>query len=205
MHITGITGGIGSGKSSVAAIFESLGYLIYKADDRSKFLLMNDEGVIAQVAEAFGSKMLDESGTPDRKKLAAAVFSRPKKLAALNAILHPAVRDDFDKWVQAVPHDYRHRFVCKEAAILFEAGSDAGCDQIVEVYAPKLVRLARVMQRDQAKASEVLARMSRQWPEMDKVLRCDYLLINDGEHALIPQVMQCAAWLNRTFEAKPPA
>jgi dephospho-CoA kinase len=203
MKVIGITGGIGSGKSTAAVIFEHLGYLVYRADDRSKFLLMNDERVIEAVRNEFGEKIMGEDNRPDKKALAALVFKRPKKLAALNAILHPAVKTDFETWLTSLSADYSKTFVLKEAAILFESGTHKQCDRVIEVFAPQSLRLQRVMDRDKVKAKEVLARMERQWPEQEKVLASDFVIFNDGAHALIPQVMTCAEWIIKSFQSSP--
>ncbi len=207
MKTIGLTGGIGSGKSLVASVFEKLGFLVYKADERSKYLLANDATILAKVKEAFGDKVLDKTGLPDRKKLATLVFSKPRKLETLNAILHPPVAADFDHWLSEIRNHsaapYAKSFVFKEAAILFEAGTAATCDKVIEVYAPQALRLERVCIRDQVKARDVLARMDRQWPESRKVLLADFVIYNDGEHPILPQVLAAVAWLEKEFNADP--
>lgn len=205
MKTVGLTGGIGSGKSLVASIFEKLGYLVYHADERSKILLSSDAGIIQQVVEFFGEEVLDENGKPDRKKLAAIVFKKPKKLKALNQILHPAVGADFKKWMDEIEKNagegssYPKKFILKEAAILFEAGTAAECDRVVEVFAPKEIRIRRVVKRDKVKAKDVIERMNRQWPETEKIRLSDIIIFNDGEHAVIPQVMAAAEQLEKDF------
>jgi len=177
--IIGLTGGIGSGKTTVAGYFAALGVPVYIADEEAKKLLFLPE-TVAEVMGAFGSDVLSD-GLPDRKKLAGLVFNNPQKLAVLNGIIHPKVKEHFAEWVSG---HYDKPCVIKEAAILFESGSYKDCDAVILVTAPKEIRIQRVMKRDNVSETEVLARMERQWDDERKAALSDYIIINvDKEEA----------------------
>lgn len=190
----GLTGGIGSGKSTVARIFATLGYEVYYADDRAKALYREDDSVIDSVKELFGADIFLADGQLDRKRLAGIVFSDKSKLAQLNAIVHPATLRDFDRWKEnLIQNGYQKTLLFKEAAILFEAGSDRDLHAAISIYAPKSVRLKRVANRDGTNREQVLSRMQHQWPDIRKVHRSDFVIYNDGRHAVIPQVLAAEA------------
>lgn len=189
MIVLGITGGIGSGKSLVASILSKTGVPVYYADDRAKKLMNTNETLKKEIIQLLGSASYTQDGQLDRAYVGSQVFAHPEKLAGLNAIVHPATGKDFYDWVEG------HRaegqpMVSKEAAILFESGAYLACDKVVTVYAPASLRIERVIARDHSSREEVQARMARQWPEWKKIRRSDYMIINDGVHPLIPQVMQ---------------
>lgn len=186
----GLTGGIGSGKTTVAKIFEQAGYRVYYADTRAKALYVEDEALKAAIIELVGPEVYDENGQLDRQRFGQIIFNDKQILNAVNAIVHPAVARDFENWVNATPADYPHKFVLKEAAILFESGSHKQADGIICIYAPKTLRLQRVQTRDNVDRQAVVARMRNQWPDIEKVLASDFVIYNDGEHALIPQVLK---------------
>jgi len=191
MKEIGITGGIGSGKSTVAKIFETFGYLVYYADQRAKDLYLEDQDMKEQVISAFGPAVYTADGQLDRKRLASIVFKDRSQLEILNGIVHPATRRDFQAWLQRIAASgYNKSFVLKEAAILYESGSDQGLDGVLTVYASKNTRLSRVLKRDGAVQDEVLARMDKQFPEQFKLFKADFSIYNDGHHHLIPQVKQ---------------
>lgn len=171
--IIGLTGGIGSGKTTIAKYFETLGIPVYIADEEAKKILDLPE-TAHKIAAAFGEEVLTK-GKPDRKKLAAAVFNNTKKLELLNSIIHPKVRQHFLQWVEA---NSNKKIVIKEAAILFESGSYKDCDAVILVTAPKEVRIQRVMQRDNTTKEEVLERMSNQWEDEKKEALSDYVITN---------------------------
>lgn len=197
MKEIGITGGIGSGKSTVARIFESFGYLVYYADQRAKDLYLEDEEVKSQVVAAFGADIYTLEGQLDRKKLAHIVFNDRSQLDALNQIVHPATARDFNHWLKEVEAtEYEKSFVLKEAAILYESGSHIGLDGVLSVYASKHTRMTRVLKRDGAKKEEVLARMDKQFPEQYKLHHSDYTIFNDGNHLLIPQVKEAIEYFS---------
>lgn len=182
----GITGGIGSGKSTVCKIFESIGIPVYYADDRSKFLMANNTEVIEKVKALLGDDVYTD-GRPNRKKIAEIVFNNNEKLKALNAIMHPAVREDSTKW-QAKMKKKGHPYVLREAALVYETEMDKTLDTVIVVDAPKAIRIKRVMERDGVSENEVKARMDKQMPQSEKNKRADYLIKNDGKTELIPQV-----------------
>ena len=185
LHI-GITGGIGSGKTTVCRIFETLGIPVYYADDEAKALMTADDELRARLVAAFGAKTYRPDGALNRPYLAGLVFNDAAQLARLNGLVHPAVARHGAAWQAAqtgVP------YTLKEAALLFESGSDRALDKVITVHAPEALRLERVMHRDGATAAQVRARMAKQLPETEKLARADYIIHNDGEQALIPQVL----------------
>lgn len=185
MIAVGLTGGIGSGKSTVAKIFSVLQVPVYYADDAAKRLMTSDAQVRQAIQDAFGKEMYDNAGQLQRKKLAATVFQDAVSLQQLNDIVHPAVARDSKHWLQ---QHQSYPYVIKEAALLFEAGSYKALDVMVCVVAPKAIRVARVMQRDGLSEGEVHHRMDRQWPQEKKASMSDHIIENDGTKALIPQV-----------------
>ncbi len=171
--IIGLTGGIGSGKTTVGTYLSSLGIPVYIADEAGRRLLQ-EEPVISQVRQEFGDRII-ESGKVRRDILASIVFSDEKKLQALNAIIHPAVQLDFQKWL--AEHS-KFDIVVKESAILFETGYDADCDYVVAVAAPAELRIQRVMDRDNVSRESVLSRISNQWPQEEISRRSDFVIEN---------------------------
>lgn len=172
-RIIGLTGGIGSGKTTVAHFFEALGVPVYYADDRAKAVL-ETEKVSEEVRSYFGDVVFSSEGI-DRKKLASVVFNDKEKLEVLNGIVHPAVGEDFREWLSEQTSD----FIIREAAILFESGSYKDCDQIITVTAPVETRIERVMKRNGTSREEVLARMENQWSDAEKIIRSDYVIENE--------------------------
>jgi len=171
--IIGLTGGIGSGKSTVAAYFQSMGIPIYIADDEAKKILDSAE-VSKIVQQEFGEGII-KLGKIDRKKLAALVFDNPDELRKLNNIIHPAVLQHFRDWVTA--HE-NHQLLIKEAAILFESGSDAACDVIITVTAPINLRIERVIKRDEVSREDVLNRIANQWTDEQRIAKSDFVIEN---------------------------
>ncbi|MFM7022164.1 MAG: dephospho-CoA kinase [Flavobacteriales bacterium] len=183
----GLTGGIGSGKSTVAKIFEKLDVPVYYADDRSKFILQNSIGVKEKILKEWGSGVLDEKGNINRKALAALVFTQSEELKKLNAILHPLVAADYQHWLSQHSDAI---YVIKEAAILIESGSHKNCDKIIVVVAPLAVAISRVIARDAVSEEQVKQRIANQMPVEEKMKFADFIINNDGEQMLIPQVME---------------
>ncbi|MEQ1746394.1 MAG: dephospho-CoA kinase [Saprospiraceae bacterium] len=183
----GITGGIGSGKTTVCRIFEVLGVPVYDADRWAKWLMANDPEVRAALVALFGPEAYRPDGSYDRARMAGIVFSDPEKLAALNAAVHPAVERHSRAW-----HDQQVQAGCaytlKEAALLVESGSHRHLDALIVVTAPEEVRVRRVMERDGLSEVAVLARLRSQMPEADKAALADFRIVNDGRHLLVPQV-----------------
>jgi dephospho-CoA kinase len=184
MRIIGITGGIGSGKSSIAKVFISMGFPVYNSDTRAKELINSNIDVIDSIKQEFGDDIYSSEGL-DRKKMASIVFSDSDKLQKLNSIVHPAVGLDFDKWANS----QNTSFVLKEAAILFETGIYKSLDKTILVTCPKEERINRVMKRDSATKEAIEARMNSQWSEEKKKELADYIIDNSGEEMVIPQVI----------------
>lgn len=182
----GITGGIGSGKSTVCQIFELLGVPVYYADDRAKFLMQHDPVLQAALKKHFGDKVYQEDGELDRAYLSSLVFGDTEKVALLNSLVHPAVAADSEVWLQGHQH---LPYALKEAALLFESGSYRQLDAIISVTAPLELRIERVIKRDSSTREAVLARIAHQWPQDKKDALADYLIVNDGTHLLIPQIL----------------
>lgn len=171
--IIGLTGGIGSGKTTVANYIKSLGIPVYIADTEAK-KIMETQQVIDLVKETFGKEIISENKI-NREKLAQLVFNHPDKLQKLNDIVHPLVRHHFNHWVK----DHSgFPFLVKEAAILFESGSYKFCDSIITVTAPLEVRLQRVVNRDKVTMESVMNRMKNQWSEEQKIEKSDYIIHN---------------------------
>lgn len=180
----GLTGGIGSGKTTVAKIFGLLGVPVYYADAASKRLYHTDPELKAQLKAHFGENIY-ENEVLDRKQLADLVFKDPAKLELLNRLVHPPTIRDAAQWLDRQTASY----VIKEAALLFESGSVAGLDGVIGVYTPKSLRIKRVMDRDGISREEVLHRMARQIDEEIKMRLCDFTLRNDEQCLLLPQVL----------------
>lgn len=182
----GLTGGIGSGKSTVAKIFETLGVPVYYADDAGKRLMTEDPRVRSQILDLFGPEAYLADGRLHRSWISARVFNNTPLLKQLEAIVHPAVLADGEAWMAdraAAP------YVLREAALLFESGNYRSLDRVILVYAPAELRIQRVMQRDGADRKSVLARLERQWTDEQKWPLCQNHILNDGEKPLIPQVL----------------
>ncbi|SDZ92825.1 dephospho-CoA kinase [Pedobacter hartonius] len=184
----GITGGIGSGKSTVCYVFEHLGIPVFYADTVAKEIMVTDPVLTAGVMEAFGAESYDAAGRLNNKHIAGIVFNNSTELARLNALVHPAVFRAFDLWLEALPANVP--YVLKEAALLFESGSYQACDKTVLVTSPLETRLRRVMERDGATEEQVLARMSKQWSDDEKLKMADFLIRNDESQSVILQVME---------------
>ena len=182
---TGLTGNIGSGKSLVARIFETLRVPVFYADAEGKKLLGHPE-VIAQIRQLFGEKVTDD-GKIDRKALAQIVFSEKSKLEKLNQIIHPAVRRKFSQWAGNHPDA---PYVIYEAAILHESGHYKNLDTIIVVAADENLRIHRVMSRDGVSEQDVRKRMANQWPEEKKIQHADFVINNNEKQLLIPQVLE---------------
>lgn len=180
----GITGGIGSGKSIVSNIFKVLGIAVFDADFAAK-QIMNENKIVQQhLIDAFGERVFLNNEL-NKKYLANIVFNDAYQLEKLNAIVHPATIEAGNQWVK----QQKSIYILKEAALLFESGSAADLDYIIGVYAPKIVRIKRVMQRDNVNEHAVINRMNKQIDENLKMKLCDFVIINDEQQLLIPQVL----------------
>ena len=185
----GITGGIGSGKSTVCRLFEKFQIPVYYADDRAKWLMNNQEELKTKLRTSFGDAVYTEEGTLDRAYLANLVFKDKEKLNLLNSIVHPAVFEDGQQW-QAEQKAQGALYTLKEAALLFETGSYKTLDKIIVVTAPEDIRIERVMERDNVDKAAVLARMSKQMPQKEKEERADFLITNIAWETLNVQVSE---------------
>jgi len=182
----GLTGGIGSGKSLICTIIEKLGLPVYYADDEARRLMSKDPVLKNRIVDLFGENAY-RGGDLDRKYLAELVFGDEEKLAALNALVHPSVREDFKSWAGK---QNEFPYVVEEAAILFESGAHRELDSTVLVSAPIEVRISRVMERDGIDRESVLKRMSHQLREEEQLKLADYVIVNDGQQMLLPQVIE---------------
>ena len=180
----GITGGIGSGKTTVTKIFETLGIPIYYADDAAKRLMNEDASIKTQLVQYFGAATYKD-GVLDRPCLSAQVFGDKEKLELLNSIVHPVTIADAATWMQQQTAPY----AIKEAALIFESGMQKELDYIIGVYAPATLRIFRSMKREGSSKEKVLARMNQQMDEDIKMKLCDTVITNDEQQAVLPQVM----------------
>jgi dephospho-CoA kinase len=180
----GITGGIGSGKTTVAKVFETLGIPVYYADDEAKRIMNEDEELKKKITVSFGNESY-ENGKLNRAYLASVVFNNNYKLDLLNSIVHPATIKDAEQWMQ----NKNTAYALKEAALLFESGAAENLDYVIGVTAPQHLRIKRVMERDSVTRDEVLKRINRQIEEDIKIKLCDFVIINDEQQLVIPQVL----------------
>ena len=183
--IVGLTGGIGSGKTTVAKMFQELGVPVYIADWEAK-KITDKPSTIKLIEEQFGNSVL-ESGMLNRAKLAQIVFNNPEKLAQLNAIIHPLVAKHFTEWLD---ENKKELFVIKEVAILFETKGNLSCDFVITVTAPLETRINRVIQRDQTSVSEIQNRINNQWSDEDKIAQSDFVIHNLELESTQQQVTQ---------------
>lgn len=185
--LVGITGGIGSGKSTVARIFSILGIPIYYADDRAKWLMANDPDLKKQIQVNFGNESYSEEGVLNRAFLASKVFSDEEKVKTINGLVHPAVRADFETWAYAQKSPY----VLKEAALLFETGSYKDLDKVINVSSPIRIRISRVLMRDPHRnEKQVNDIIDKQLPDEEKNKLADFVIKNTDNKMLIPQVLE---------------
>lgn len=190
--IIGLTGGIGSGKTTVAKMFMAHGIPVYIADEEAK-KLMDSKEIILQIENIFGAEVVSNKKI-DRAKLSKIVFNNIEKLEELNKIVHPAVQKHFKDWLKnysTVP------FVIKEAAILFESGGHKHCDKVITVVAPQLLRIKRVILRDKSDKESVLQRINNQWSDEKKILLSDFVIENVDLEKTIKQVDDILKVLNK--------
>lgn len=181
--IIGLTGGIGSGKTTVANYFKELGFPVYIADQEARNISESFE--IKNAIQAIFGKEIVEGNNLDRKKLATIVFNNPEKLKQLNAIIHPVVQEHFNNWI--LEHS-EASFVIKEVAILFESGNYKNCDSIITVTAPLKSRIKRVMLRDSISKEEVLNRMNNQWTDEKRIEKSTFIIKNSDSSKVKSQV-----------------
>lgn len=183
MKTIGLTGGIGSGKSTVSRLFETMGIPIYTADTESKKLINISPQIRKQLMAAFGSQLY-ENGEVNKAMLASLIFGNEENLRYANSVIHPAVFDDFQHWAE----QQTQSFVVIESAILFDSGFYKSVDVTVNVSAPLEMRIRRVEERDKVSRKSIEARINSQMPEKERNRLSDYTIFNDERHALLPQV-----------------
>ncbi len=181
----GITGGIGSGKSTVCQVFATLGIPVFYADDAAKYLMDNDGFLIDRIKQIFGEDIY-QNNKLDKIKVASIVFKEPEKLHQLNALVHPATIDYGKQWIEK----QRNKYIIKEAAIFFESGSYKEMNIMVGVYAPPELRIRRAMEPTNNSRESIMQRIASQMDEDEKMKRCDYIIINDEIKAIIPQITE---------------
>ncbi|TVQ78854.1 MAG: dephospho-CoA kinase [Flavobacteriales bacterium] len=192
--IVGITGGIGSGKTTVAKIFEKMGIPIYIADEKSRERTATDPRIKSYIQETYGDELFDSDGSLKRKALGEIVFPDKDKLKALNEVIHPIVAEDFKEWLAQQNAPY----ILKEAAVLFESGTYNDCDYIIVVIAPRELRIKRVMERSGLTREEIESRMNHQWSDDDKIALSDFVIRNGEDDALMPQIFEIHEDLKRS-------
>jgi dephospho-CoA kinase len=188
MKVIGLTGGIGSGKSTIARVFNTLGVPVFDADSEAKKLYAEDPTLLPEVMKIFGPHIMKADGSLNREALAVIVFSDAEALKQLNALVHPRVGKRFQEWKEK----QHGPAVIREAAILFESGSHIDCDEVVVVTAPENLRIERVMKRNAIAADEVRARISRQWTEEQLLQQANAVIQNDEKTLVLPQVIAIA-------------
>ena len=181
----GLTGGIGSGKTTVAKIFETFGVPIYYADDVAKQLMQESNILKQSIINTFGKDSYTTNGELNRPYLSAIVFKNPQLLEQLNAIVHPTIIQHAEQWMQQQQAPY----AIKEAALIFESGAQSNLDYVVGVYAPKALRIQRAMHRDHVDRAKILQRMQNQIDENIKMRLCDKVIQNNDHLPLIQQVL----------------
>lgn len=182
----GLTGGIGSGKSTITKVFQVLGVPVFISDEEGKRLLRENKRVREHIIELFGSEAY-KGADPDRKYLASRVFSNKEELKKLNAIIHPAVRKRFLQWAE---EQKPAKYVLEESALLFESGHFVDFDYTIFVAADKETRLRRVMARDGVSRGQVLHRMRNQMSDEEKSALADFIITNGGDNLIIPSIVE---------------
>ncbi len=194
MNVVGITGGIGSGKSLVCQIFSLLGVPVYESDKVVHQLYDKYPEINERIKHEISEDVFDKFGKINRKKLGEIVFNDINKLGILNNIIHPIVKSDFEKWLKSKKGN---SFVLKEAAILFESGSNENCTKIIAVISPLELRISRVKERDHKTRTETELIVSRQMKDAELIKRSDYIIYNDEKQLLLPQVLKIHGLLNK--------
>ncbi len=182
----GLTGGIGSGKTTVCNVFKHLGIPVYHADIQARILSDTDGDIRKALSGLFGENIYTESGL-NRKKLSEIIFVNSHLLQEVNAIIHPKVKEHFIKWI----HGYSEmKYIIHEAAILFESGMNPLFDKIITVTAPESIRIARIMKREGVSENDVKNIINNQWPESKKREISDYMIMNDQKRLILPQILK---------------
>jgi dephospho-CoA kinase len=185
MKKLGLTGGIGVGKTYVSKIFQQMGIPVFNADVEAKNCMAEDKGLMQKVKASFGENIYD-NGVLQKAELAKIVFNNNERLAELNALVHPVVKQKFEVWCAQQTAE----LVIKEAAILFESDAHLGLDAVICVSATEKVRIARVQNRDGSSVADIKSRMDKQMPQSKKEEMADFIIVNDGEQLLLPQLIK---------------
>ena len=183
----GLTGGIGSGKSTVCRLFEELGVRCYDSDSRAKWLMQNDPDLRAELIAIFGEQVYNDNGELDRARLAAEVFGNSERLAALNGAVHPAVGRDWERWCEERRGEGA-RYTILESAILFDCGFDKKVDQVITVSAPEQTRIERAAMRDNAPTNVIRNRIKAQMSDEERERRAHHTIVNIDITTLREQV-----------------
>ena len=189
--IIGLTGGIGSGKTTIANYFKEMGVPVYIADDEAR-KLMQSKFIIEEIKKTFDDSLF-EGNILNRAKLAEIVFNNSSKLDQLNAIVHPAVKKDFEAWLET---NKNYAYVIYEAAILFESGRYKDCDIVITVTAPEETRIERVIKRDKTNREQVLDRMKMQWKDEERISKSNFIILNDNLKNAKEEVVKILKILN---------
>jgi len=182
--IIGITGGIGSGKSVVSRILQLMGYPVYSSDQRAKEIMVEDPSIISGLKTLFGDTAYTNSNL-NRSYIATQLFQDDSKRIAMNNLVHPAVRADFQQWIK----NQKSPILFQESALLFETGNYKSFDGIILVTAPEEVRMQRIKERDQLTDEQVQARFNAQLSEAEKMKLTNQIINNDGNQLLVPQIL----------------
>lgn len=183
----GITGGMGAGKSTICQIFKRLDIPVYDADSRAKWIMNNDPKLKENLIANFGWDTYTRKDELNKEYLAKVVFNNNKKLALLNSIVHPAVKQDYMNWVQ---EHQETTYSLKEAALLFESNSYKSLHKVIVVTSPIETRIERIMQRDHVKKEDILKRIQNQTTDRERMSKADWIIYNDGKHSLIEQTLE---------------
>ncbi len=181
----GLTGGIGSGKTTIAKVFKQMGVAVYSSDDRAKSIMVNDVALRLELTNTFGAESYSNNQL-NRVYIARKVFSNSVELAKLNAIVHPALKKDFVLWCS----NQKGLYILKEAAILFESNAHVGLDKVILVSAAKEIKITRVLKRDSSTREEVILRMDKQLSDEKKRVLSDFEIVNDEDESVINQILE---------------
>ena len=191
--LVGITGGIGSGKSTICKVFQALGIPNYEADSRARYLMNHDAKLKSEIIQHFGEDSYDNQGNLNRPYLASKVFNDEAKVKLINSIVHPRVGQDFINWVAENP---KSPYLINEAALMFESGRYLHLDKVITVFTPEEIRIRRIQHRDKHRSlEEIKAIISKQMPEEEKIAKADYVIYNDEKQSVLEQVLR----LHHTF------
>lgn len=193
MKAIGLTGGIGSGKSTIARILKQMGFPVYIADTKASHLMNRHPGIHNDIVMHFGKSIYTVEGNIDKPLLAKLIFNNPDNLTTINQIVHPRVMEDFQQWGEQQTGD----LIFFESAILFEAGLNSAFSYIICVTAPETIRINRVMARDKTTPEQVKARIGNQMDDSDKCRQSDFIIYNDDKHPVIVQILKIVEELKR--------